>query len=71
MAIDLVKIEGLATELVAMANQFVDAVRLVNLGMIQTEPLTATQKSNIKNRAKTALDEIKSRVDAIKAEISA
>ena len=71
MAIDLVKIEALATELSASANRFVDAVRLLNVGAVQGESLTITQKGNIRNRAKTALTGIEATITAIKAEISA
>ena len=67
---NLAEVERLTTELVASANQFLDGVRLLIAGAVQAEPLTATQKSNIKNRAKTDLDAIKTTVDAIKTEIS-
>lgn len=68
---DLNKIESLTTELVASANRFLDSVRLLNTGVVQDEPLSSTQKANIKSRAKAALGGIRSMADAITAEISA
>ena len=67
---NLAEVERLTTELVSSANQFLDNVRLLNVGAVQDEALTTTQKANIKNRAKIALDRIKAKVDAIKAEIT-
>ncbi len=68
---DLAKIEALTTELVASSNRFLDGIRRLNFGMVEDEPLTTTQKTNIKNRAKAALTGIEAAVAAIRAEIGA
>ena len=71
MAIDLIKIETLATNLVAEVNQFLDGVRLINRGQVLEEPLTTAQRGNIRNRAKVTLTGIETTIQTIRSEINA
>ena len=71
MAIDLARIESLTTELVVSTNQFLDAVRLLNIGTVQGEPLTTTQKTNIRNKARTSLLGVQTMIAAIQGELNA
>lgn len=66
---DYAKVARHAAELGAAASSLGQIAQSLADGVAHGEPLTATQKANIRKRLRTAVDDVRTSVTAIEAEV--